>query len=265
MTRRIAMGVEYDGGDFQGWQVQEHGPSVQAAVEEALSGVADESVRVHCAGRTDTGVHAACQIFHFDTDAVRAEKAWVLGGNANLPPGVTLLWAHEVPEDFHARFSATGRRYHYAILNRWTRPALGRHWLAWWHHPLDEARMAAGAAHLLGEHDFSSFRAAGCQAKHPVREVRSLRVWREDDRVMLDIEANAFLQHMVRNIVGTLIAVGQGDCEPEWLAQVLAARDRTLAGIAAPSRGLCFMGADYPERFGLPQGGGEPFPVSRKY
>lgn len=260
MTQRIAMGAEYDGSEFLGWQRQDHGPSVQEAVEEALSGIADHPVRVHCAGRTDTGVHAACQVFHFDTRSERAPHAWVLGGNANLPPGVSLLWARPVPADFHARFSATGRRYRYVILNRWTRPALGRERLTWWHRPLDEARMAAGAAHLVGEHDFTSFRAAGCQAKHPVREVRRLEVWREGDRVLLEIDANAFLQHMVRNIAGTLIAVGQGDREPDWVAEVLAARDRTRAGVAAPPEGLCFLGADYPERFGLPDGPGKPFP-----
>lgn len=260
MSRRLAMGVEYDGSAFQGWQVQDNGPSVQAAVEAALSRVANHPVRVHCAGRTDTGVHAACQIFHFDTKAARAGSAWVLGGNTNLPQGVSFLWAKEVSEDFHARFSATGRRYRYSILNRWTRPALDRQRLAWWHYPLDADRMAEGARFLIGEHDFTSFRAAGCQARHARREVRSIDVWRAGDRVEIEIAANAFLHHMVRNIAGTLITVGQGEREPEWVREALAARDRTVAGITAPAEGLCFLGAEYPARFGIPEGSGEPFP-----
>lgn len=254
------MGVEYDGTAFRGWQWQHGESTVQAAVESALGSVADRPVRVICAGRTDTGVHARCQVIHFDTDAERAMHAWVLGGNSNLPPGVSMLWARQVPEDFHARFSATGRRYRYRLLNRWTRPALDRHRAAWWHYPLDADRMQAGARHLLGEHDFTSFRAVACQARHAVREIRSLEVRREGQCVTLDIAANAFLHHMVRNIAGTLMAVGQGEREPDWVADVLAARDRTAAGITAPPEGLTFMGVDYPPELGLPDGAGPAFP-----
>lgn len=260
MSRRIAMGVEYDGTPFRGWQWQHAEPTVQAAVEAALSAVADEPVRVMCAGRTDTGVHARCQVLHFDTDAVRAERSWVLGANTNLDQGVAMLWAREVPGDFHARFSATGRRYRYRLLNRWTRPALDRHRAAWWHYPLDADRMQAAAGHLLGEHDFTSFRAVACQARHAVREIRDISVRRAGQQVIIEIAANAFLHHMVRNIAGTLMAVGQGEREPDWVAEVLTARDRTAAGITAPPEGLTLVGVEYPEELGLPTGPGPDFP-----
>lgn len=260
MSRRIAMGVEYDGTAFRGWQWQHGEPTVQAAVEAALSTVADEPVRVICAGRTDAGVHARCQVLHFDATAPRVERAWVLGGNSNLPGGVAMLWAREVPGDFHARFSATGRRYRYQLLNRWTRPALDRHRAAWWHYPLDTGRMQAAAGHLLGEHDFTSFRAVACQARHAVREVRELTVRRDGQYIIIDIAANAFLHHMVRNIAGTLMTVGQGERDPDWVAEVLAARDRTAAGITAPPEGLTLVGVEYPEDLGLPEGPGPDFP-----
>lgn len=260
MTQRIAMGVEYDGTEFRGWQWQHGEPTVQAAVETALSNVADEPVRVICAGRTDTGVHARCQVVHFDVRARRAMRSWVLGANTNLPPGVAMLWAREVPGDFHARFSAVGRRYRYRLLNRWTRPALDRHRAAWWHYPLDADRMQAAAVHLLGEHDFTSFRAVACQARHAVREIRELTVRREGQCVAIEIAANAFLHHMVRNIAGTLMAVGQGEREPDWVAEVLAARDRTVAGITAPPEGLTLVGVEYSGELGLPEGPGPDFP-----
>lgn len=254
------MGVAYDGSAFQGWQLQHEEPTVQLAVEKALSRVADHPVRVHCAGRTDTGVHAAGQVIHFHSDADRPVHAWVLGGNANLPGDVSMLWARDVDPQFHARFSATGRRYRYVIWNRWTRPALDRRRLAWWHYPLDERRMAEGARYLLGEHDFTSFRAVACQAKHAVREIREISVWRDGDRVLMEVAANAFLHHMVRNIAGTLIAVGQGEREPAWVKEVLDSRDRGVAGITAPASGLCFQEVEYPERFGIPRGAGPAFP-----
>lgn len=261
MSRRIAMGVEYDGAAFCGWQWQHGEPTVQAAVEAALSSVADEPVRVICAGRTDTGVHARCQVLHFDTNAARAESSWVLGANTNLSPGVAMLWAREVPGDFHARFSATGRRYRYRLVNRWTRPALDRHRAAWWHFPLDADRMQEGARHLLGEHDFTSFRTVACQARHAVREIRDLTVRRDGQYITIEVAANAFLHHMVRNIAGTLMAVGQGEREPGWVAEVLSARDRTVAGITAPPEGLTLVGVEYPGELGLPEAAGADFPI----
>ena len=249
---RIAMGVEYDGTVFCGWQYQDHCRSVQQAVEEALSQVADHPVRTVCAGRTDTGVHATAQVIHFDTEAVRPEHAWVMGGNVNLPRAVSLRWARVVDEDFHARYSAVARTYRYLILNRGQRPALLRRRVCWEHRPLDAERMQAAGELLLGEHDFSAFRAAGCQAKHPVRTIERLRVARHGELIRIDVTANAFLHHMVRNIAGTLIKVGRGERPVAWVGEVLAGRDRTAAGITAPPEGLYFVQVVYPERFGLP-------------
>ena len=226
--------------------------TIQEAIEGALGRVADSPVALTVAGRTDAGVHALCQVAHFDTQARRSPYAWVRGANANLPEGISLLWAQEVPPDFHARFSATGRIYRYLILNRPQRPALHRHHYAWIHAPLDEARMGAGAVHLLGRHDFSAFRAAACQAKHPVRELRRLDIVRQGDRIALDLEANAFLHHMVRNIAGVLVAIGEGKREPGWAAAVLAGRDRRFGGITAPPEGLYFIAPQYPPRFSIP-------------
>ena len=249
---RVAAGVEYDGSDFHGWQRQDDVSSVQQQVERALSRVANHPVTVSCAGRTDTGVHAVAQVIHFDSDAPRSMRSWVLGANVNLPPAVCLLWARTVPETFHARFSACARRYRYTILNRPSRPALGFNHLTWERCPLDVGRMQAGARVLLGEHDFSSFRAVGCQAKSPVRTLHSLRVERSADRVTLDVHANAFLHHMVRNLAGVLMAVGRGEHDPDWVAEVLAQRDRRRGGVTAPAAGLCFVGVEYPAEFGLP-------------
>ncbi|WP_297527081.1 tRNA pseudouridine(38-40) synthase TruA [Thiohalobacter sp.] len=255
---RIALGIEYDGSAFNGWQSQPHAPSVQDAVEAALSRVADHRVRVVCAGRTDTGVHATAQVVHFDTHAVRERHAWVLGGNANLPDTVSILWAREVADDFHARFSARTRSYRYVILRRAARPALLARRVSWVHKALDVAPMQAAARHLLGEHDFSAFRALACQAKHPVRTIHRLELSEAGPFIHLDIEANAFLHHMVRNIAGTLMAVGSGERSPDWVAEVLAARDRALAGITAPPDGLYLVGVRYPQAFGLPGSGWLP-------
>lgn len=249
---RIAVGVEYDGSAFCGWQSQHGVRTVQDCVEQALSKVANEEVRVVCAGRTDTGVHALGQIVHFDTRAQRTSRSWVLGGNANLPGDVSLLWAKAVGEDFHARFSARSRRYRYVILNRWVRPGVLRGRASWVHAPLDVERMGEAALHLIGEHDFSSYRALACQAKSPVRHVYSLQVTRDGDCVYLDVHANAFLHHMVRNIAGVLIAIGKGERPPEWSAEVLHLRDRTLGGVTAPPDGLYFVQAQYADAFGLP-------------
>ncbi len=249
---RLAAGVEYDGSGFYGWQRQRQSPTVQECVEAALTRVADHAVTVHCCGRTDTGVHARCQVVHFDTAAMRSERSWVLGANTHLPPGASLLWVRGVDEQFHARFSASRRRYRYRILNRWVRPAIARDRLSWVRKPLDVERMQDAAEHLLGEHDFSSFRAVGCQSKTPVRTIHHLGVARVANEVHIDVEANAFVYHMVRNLAGVLMAIGQGDREPEWAAEVLSARDRTVAGVTAPAQGLCFMAAHYPDHPQLP-------------
>jgi len=250
---RIALAVEYDGSPFCGWQYQDHSPSVQATVEKALSKVANHPVRVICAGRTDTGVHATEQIIHFDTDARREDHQWVFGANTNLPDAISILWAREVSEEFHARFSAIRRRYRYVILNRRIRHALLAHRTVWEYRPLDETRMQAAARYLVGEHDFSSYRALACQAKSPVRTLYQLDVQRHEELITLDLEANAFLHHMVRNIAGVLMTIGAAEQEPVWAKEVLEMRDRTLGGVTAPAGGLYLTGVDYPPEFDLPQ------------
>lgn len=259
---RIAVGIEYNGARFHGWQLQAGVPSVQEAVEHALSQVADHAVRVHCAGRTDAGVHARCQVAHFETGAVREPRSWVLGTNVHLPVDVALLWARGVRDDFHARFSATARSYRYLILNRATRPALEAGRATWVHHALDAARMHEAGQALLGTHDFSSFRALGCQARSPVRTVTHLAVQRSGDLVELRVTANAFLHHMVRNIAGVLLAIGRGDEEVSWAREVLGQRDRTRAGITAPPDGLYLAGVSYPPAYGLPSGDGPATPLA---
>lgn len=250
---RIALGIEYDGRPYCGWQYQDHSPSVQAEVEQALSNVAAHPVRVTCAGRTDTGVHAAEQVVHFDTEAIRDGKAWVMGTNTNLPNSVSVLWAQAVDETFHARFSALRRRYRYVIFNRPVRPAVLAGRVAFNFRRLDESRMRAAAQYLLGEHDFNAYRALACQAKSPVRTVYRLDVTRRDELILIDIEANAFLHHMVRNIAGVLMAIGTGELEPEWAKEVLDGRDRSLGGVTAPPDGLYLMEVVYPEVFALPR------------
>ena len=249
---RIALGIEYDGTGFFGWQRLTHGPSIQAQVEAALSFVADHEVAVTCAGRTDAGVHARCQVVHFDSDAARDERAWTLGANTRLPVGVSVLWARQVPDDFHARFSARARRYRYTILNRAIRPALDARYVSWERRPLDDGTMHEAAQVLVGEHDFSAFRAISCQAAHARRAVQQISVGREGEHVHVDIQANAFLHHMVRNIVGSLFEVGAGERPVEWIAEVLASRDRKRAGATAPSQGLTFIGPRYPAEWALP-------------
>nr|VFJ56190.1 MAG: tRNA pseudouridine38-40 synthase [Candidatus Kentron sp. FW] len=226
---------------------------MQSCVEEALSKVADSPVRIICAGRTDAGVHAEGQVVHFETSTVRENRAWVYGTNTNLPRDVSILWAQEVPAEFHARFSARSRHYRYQILNRAIRPALLRNRFAWECRTLSTDRMQAGADYLLGEHDFSAFRASSCQSKSPVRTIRHLRITRYGEHIYIDVVANAFLHHMVRNIVGVLIAIGIGKQEPEWAARILATRDRTQGGVTAPARGLCLIGVEYPEYFRIPR------------
>ena len=249
---RIAIGIEYDGTAYNGWQRQRTGLGVQACLEDALSDVADERIEVTCAGRTDTGVHASGQVGHFDTQSDRSERGWLLGANSNLPDDVNVTWVKPVADDFHARFSATARSYKYVILNRLVRSALYRR-RAWWvYQPLDHQRMHEAAQILAGEHDFSSFRAAGCQASGPVREVQSISVRRDGDWIVLEVTANAFLQHMVRNITGTLVAIGSGEEQVDWITELLEQRDRTRGGVAAPPHGLTLVRVDYPDEFAIP-------------
>jgi tRNA pseudouridine38-40 synthase len=250
---RIALGIEYDGRPYCGWQYQDHSPSVQATLEQALSSVAAQPIRVICAGRTDTGVHAAEQIVHFDTDVVRDEKAWIRGTNVNLPKSISVLWARNVSDTFHARFSAVRRRYRYVIFNRDIRPAFLAGRVAFEYRPLNEARMQEAAQYLLGKHDFNAYRAAACQAKSPIRTVYRLDVARQDELLLIDIEANAFLHHMVRNIAGVLMTIGAGERAPQWAKQVLQGRDRSLGGVTGPPDGLYLMEVVYPEEFGLPR------------
>lgn len=249
---RIALGLEYDGSGFSGFERQPARRTVQGEVEEALTRIAASPIRVICAGRTDAGVHASAQVVHFDTSAPRPRHAWVRGTNTYLPKDVAVQWARIVDDDFHARFLALRRRYRYIIVNRSTRPALLAGRAAWEFRPIDARLMRIGARHLVGEHDFSSFRAAGCQASNPVRRVHRIDVRRIGERIAIDVEANAFLQHMVRNIAGTLLAIGTGKRAPGWTASVLAARDRTAAGVTAPPGGLYLVGVDYPEGVGIP-------------
>jgi len=248
---RIALAIEYDGSGYYGWQHQPGVPTVQASVERALSQIADHPVRLHCAGRTDTGVHATKQVVHFDTTAKRCLRAWVQGTNSHLANDISVHWASIVVEDFHARFSATGRRYCYLIDNRSTRPALYHRHITWYYQPLDHKRMQAAANWLLGEHDFSAFRASQCQSSSPVRRVSAIQIQRREHLLTIDVTANAFLHHMVRNLAGVLMAVGAGKQAVAWVRQLLTARDRCLAGITAPANGLYLVNVLYPENYGL--------------
>ena len=252
---RIALGIEYDGTSYNGWQRQKTGLGVQQRLEEALSLVANETVDVICAGRTDTGVHASGQVVHFDTDSERTDRGWLLGANTNLPEDICVTWVKPVDQDFHARFSALARSYRYLILYRLERSALHRN-RAWWvYEPLHETPMQVAAQQLLGEHDFSAFRSAACQANTAVREITAISVSRSGDWLTIDVTANAFLMNMVRNIVGSLAAVGLGEQGVEWIGEVLESRDRKAGGITAPPHGLTLVGVEYPGAFGIPAAG----------
>lgn len=249
---RIALGIEYDGTDFSGWQRLKTGASVQASVERALSRVASHPVQISCAGRTDAGVHGRCQVAHFDTEANRDMYGWMLGASSNLPASVAVLWAQPVAAEFHARYAARSRRYRYHILNRPVRAALDARYVTWERLILDAELMHAAVQSLRGEHDFSAFRALSCQAAHPRRTVLNVSVRREGEQVFIEIEANAFLHHMVRNIVGSLLLIGRRERPVEWMAELLAGADRHVAGPTAPASGLTFLGPRYPVHWGLP-------------
>jgi tRNA pseudouridine38-40 synthase len=251
--RRYAVGLEYVGTAYAGWQTQQPGvASVQECAEVALGRIADARVDLVCAGRTDAGVHARLQVAHFDTEAVRPLRGWVLGANTHLPRDISVAWVLPVPAHFHARYSAESRTYRYVIFNRGVRSALVEKRAAHLHRPLDHERMAAAAPALIGSHDFSAFRSSECQAKTAIRRLTHLSVERSGDFVTIDVTANAFLHHMVRNIVGLLIGIGQGERGPAWAREVLESRDRTKGHVTAPAEGLYFWSVEYPEVFGLP-------------
>jgi tRNA pseudouridine38-40 synthase len=255
---RIALGVEYDGSPFYGWQSQADGQTVQDTLQYALSKIAGEQpageqVSVIAAGRTDTGVHAIEQVVHFDTQAVRPLSAWVRGVNALLPDSIAVRWAHPVPDEFHARFSAHGRSYRYLLLNRAVRPAIQAGKVGWFHAPLDVAAMQAAAQNLLGKHDFSAFRAAQCQARSPVKHLQQLDIHRQGELLVFDLSADAFLHHMVRNIVGCLVYVGKGKYPPSWLGDVMAGRERSFAAPTFSPDGLYLRRITYEGKWGLPQ------------
>ncbi len=250
-ARRVAAIVEYDGTDFAGWQSQSHAASLQDAVERALSFVAGHAVEAVCAGRTDSGVHALAQVIHFDTEACRTARAWVLGANTKLPPSIALQWAGAVSKSFHARHSALRRTYRYCIWNCSARPALQRDRAAWIHRPLDAGAMHAAGQALIGEHDFSAFRSVECQSKSTIRKLERLQVRRDGDCVWIEVTANAYLHHMVRNIVGTLIEA-QRDADPAAaVSRILAGGNRRFAGATAPAAGLYLWHVEYPPAHGI--------------
>ncbi len=250
---RIALGVEYDGGGYNGWQSQPDMPNVQDALQMALSGIAGENIAILAAGRTDTGVHALEQVVHFDANVDRPLTAWVRGTNALLPKDVAVLWAHEVPDEFHARFSARARSYQYVLVNRPSRSAVHHGKVGWFHASLDVEKMRDAARYLLGEHDFTSFRSSECQAKTPVKNLAQLDIRQQGDAILFELTADAFLHHMVRNIVGCLVYVGKGKYPPQWMREVLEGRDRKLAAPTFAPGGLYLRRISYEPKWGLPQ------------
>lgn len=252
---RIALGVEYDGSQYFGWQSQAGGHTVQDVLQAALSGIANANspVPVIAAGRTDTGVHALEQVVHFDAPVERPLSAWVRGVNALLPKSVAVLWAHSVSDEFHARFSAQARSYRYLLINRPVRCAVQHDKAGWFHAPLDVEKMREAACCLLGEHDFSAFRAAECQAKSPIKNLAQLDIFRQGDTIVFDLTAGAFLHHMVRNLVGCLVYVGKGKYPPQWMKEVLESRNRNQAAPTFAPDGLYLRRISYDEKWGLPQ------------
>ena len=249
---KIALGIEYAGCNYFGWQKQAVSPTIQEILETTLSGIANEHINVYCAGRTDTGVHAIQQVVHFETSSLREPHAWVLGSNTILPKDIAVTWALNIDDDFHARFSAVSRTYQYLIINRRARPAVFNGLVTWECRQLDLDKMKEASRCLIGEHDFSSFQAAACQSHTPVRTVYNLEIYKLDEWFVITICANAFLHHMVRNIAGVLMAIGDGSKDVSWAADVLAAEDRTVGGVTAPADGLYLVNIQYPERFAIP-------------
>ena len=248
---RIALGVEYDGSQFFGWQRQIDGNTIQQNLEQAISKVADTEIIVQAAGRTDAGVHATEQILHFDYECQRDMKAWVMGVNTHLPHAISVLWAQEMQDDFHARFAAESRRYRYIILNRNTRPALMHKKVTWVFHDLNVANMQQAALSLVGRHDFTSYRALACQAKSPLRTVHQIKLVQRNQFILMDIHADGFLHHMVRNIAGVLISIGKGEQEISWSKKVLQQKDRSLGGVTAPAGGLYLVKVHYADKYNL--------------
>ena len=249
---RVALGLEYDGAPYCGWQSQTNQCGVQDYVESAIQKIAEQAVRMHAAGRTDTGVHALAQIIHFDTDTVRPDSAWVRGANAFLPETIRVLWAKVVDGEFHARFSAQQRRYQYLLVNTRVAPAINATKAGWYHLPLDISAMLAAIEYLLGEHDFSAFRASECQAKSPVKNLQIATVKQYGEQFIFEFAANAFLQHQVRNMLGALIYVGNGKYAPDFIQQLLAQKDRTLSPPTFSPNGLYLAGVQYDNKFALP-------------
>ena len=255
--KRIVLGVQYDGQPWLGWQSQPHGQTVQDALQQALQAIATQPVKIYCAGRTDAGVHALEQVVHFDTEARRDPNSWVRGVNAHLPKSIAVRWSKVIEvagqPDFHARFSARSRTYHYVLYNHPVRSPLLQGRAGWSFQPLDEIRMRNAAACLLGEHDFSAFRASTCQAKSPVKLMHEITVRRQGDMIFFTVKASAFLHHMVRNIVGSLIKVGAGTQTPDWMKEVLESRDRSIAAPTFMPDGLYLARVDYDPCWELPQ------------
>lgn len=258
---RIAMGVSYHGNAYHGWQKQsthqtQNGitlNSVQAELEKAIAQVADQPIKLICAGRTDTAVHALGQVVHFDCDKARSERSWLMGTNSYLPNDIAVLWVKEVSEEFHARYSALSRYYRYIIYNHVVRPVMLMKQITWCHQALNIDLMQEAAQALIGEHDFSSFRSSECQAKSPVRRIIELKLTKIEEQIIIDIRADAFLHHMVRNIAGVLMMIGTGQRAVSWCKQVLEVRDRNLGGVTAPPYGLYLVNVEYPEQFVIPQ------------
>lgn len=249
---RIAMGVEYEGTQYFGFQHQDDVPSIQDCLARAVSTIANHPVEIICAGRTDRGVHAQGQVIHFDTEAIRPDPAWLLGVNTQLPPDISIRWAQTVPDDFHARYKAISRRYQYRLYNSRIRSALYSRFSAWYPTPLDHERMQACAQALVGEHDFSAFRASECQSKSPIKTIECANVFKEGDIITLDIKADAFLHHMVRNIMGTLIRASIEEKDVSWMTNIIKHCDRSKAGFKAEPQGLILIEICYPTYYNIP-------------